>query len=83
MMSVRSFLESLPEPEGRVLTLRFGFGGEPWTLKAIAEELDLTIESVRQIESRALTRLSQLGEAGDEEQKRVKQEIMKGVLEDS
>jgi RNA polymerase primary sigma factor len=40
-----------------VLELRFGFEGEQWTLEAIGKELGLTRERVRQIESRALTRL--------------------------
>lgn len=40
-----------------MLELRFGFEGEQWTLEAIGKELGLTRERVRQIESRALTRL--------------------------
>jgi RNA polymerase primary sigma factor len=55
--TVRRALESLPERERRVLELRFGFDGEPWTLESIAAELCLTRERVRQIELNALSRL--------------------------
>ena len=54
---VREALSRLDEPDRRVLELRFGFGGEQWTLEAIGKELGLTRERVRQIEARALTRL--------------------------
>src|SRR3954471_7498310 len=39
---VRKALDALPERERRILELRFGFEGEPWTLEAIGHELDLT-----------------------------------------
>ena len=54
---VREALSRLDDPDRRVLELRFGFGGEQWTLEAIGKELGLTRERVRQIEARALTRL--------------------------
>jgi RNA polymerase primary sigma factor len=57
---VRKALEALPERERRILELRFGFEGEPWTLEAIGKELDLTRERVRQLESQALARLAAL-----------------------
>jgi RNA polymerase primary sigma factor len=57
---VRKALDALPERERRILELRFGFEGEPWTLEAIGHELDLTRERVRQLESQALARLSAL-----------------------
>jgi RNA polymerase primary sigma factor len=57
---VRRALDALPERERRILELRFGFEGEPWTLEAIGHELDLTRERVRQLESQALARLSAL-----------------------
>jgi RNA polymerase primary sigma factor len=57
---VRKALDALPERERRILELRFGFEGEPWTLEAIGQELDLTRERVRQLESQALARLSAL-----------------------
>ena len=49
---VRKALDALPERERRILELRFGFEGEPWTLEAIGHELDLTRERVRQLEAR-------------------------------
>mgnify|MGYP000560101447 FL=1 len=55
---VRRALETLPERERRILELRFGFEGEPWTLEAIGHELDLTRERVRQLEGQALMRLA-------------------------
>jgi RNA polymerase primary sigma factor len=57
---VRKALEALPERERRILELRFGFEGEPWTLESIGKELDLTRERVRQLESQALARLAAL-----------------------
>jgi RNA polymerase primary sigma factor len=55
---VRRALDALPERERRILELRFGFEGEPWTLEAIGYELDLTRERVRQLEAQALARLA-------------------------
>jgi RNA polymerase primary sigma factor len=55
---VRRALDALPERERRILELRFGFEGEPWTLEAIGHELGLTRERVRQLEGQALSRLS-------------------------
>ena len=60
--SVRRALDALPERERRILELRFGFDGEPWTLEAIGHELDLTRERVRQLEGQALARLAALRE---------------------
>ena len=57
---MRRALEALPERERRILELRFGFEGEPWTLEAIGNELDLTRERVRQLEGQALARLGAL-----------------------
>jgi RNA polymerase primary sigma factor len=59
---VRRALDALPERERRILELRFGFEGEPWTLEAIGHELDLTRERVRQLEGQALARLAALRE---------------------
>jgi len=55
---VRRALDALPERERRILELRFGFEGEPWTLEAIGHELELTRERVRQLEGQALSRLA-------------------------
>jgi RNA polymerase primary sigma factor len=59
---VRRALDALPQRERRILELRFGFEGEPWTLEAIGHELDLTRERVRQLEGQALARLAALRE---------------------
>jgi RNA polymerase primary sigma factor len=59
---VRRALDALPERERRILELRFGFEGEPWTLEAIGHELGLTRERVRQLENQALARLAALRE---------------------
>jgi RNA polymerase primary sigma factor len=56
--SVRAALQGLPESERRVLELRFGFDGEQQTLDAIARELGLSRERVRQLEQAALGRLA-------------------------
>jgi RNA polymerase primary sigma factor len=55
---VRNALDALPERERRILELRFGFEGDPWTLEAIGAELGLTRERVRQLEGQALARLA-------------------------
>ena len=57
---VRKALDALPERERRILQLRFGFEGDPWTLEAIGHELGLTRERVRQLEGQALQRLAAL-----------------------
>jgi RNA polymerase primary sigma factor len=56
--SVRTALESLPERERRILELRFGFDGEQQSLDAIAREVGVSRERVRQIEERALAQLA-------------------------
>jgi RNA polymerase primary sigma factor len=51
-------LECLEEREARVLRLRYGLdGGGYHTLQAIGEDLELTRERVRQIETAALTKI--------------------------
>jgi RNA polymerase primary sigma factor len=54
---VRRALDALPERERRILELRFGFEGDPWTLEAIGHELHLTRERVRQLVDAALRRV--------------------------
>jgi RNA polymerase primary sigma factor len=55
---VRTALESLNQREAEVLFLRYGLdGGDMRTLQEVAEELGVTRERVRQIESRALRKL--------------------------
>jgi RNA polymerase primary sigma factor len=56
---VRRALAALPEPERRVLELRFGFDGETASLEAIGKELGLSRERIRQLEDTALERLAE------------------------
>ncbi|MEN1682146.1 MAG: RNA polymerase sigma factor RpoD/SigA [Planctomycetota bacterium] len=56
---VLEMLKEMDEREATVLRLRFGLGGvEPRTLKEIGEQLGLTRERVRQIETEALGKLA-------------------------
>lgn len=53
-----AWVDMLPERQRQVIERRYGLrGGEPETLEAIAADLDLTRERVRQIQSEALVRL--------------------------
>ncbi|MBW3596081.1 MAG: RNA polymerase sigma factor RpoD/SigA [Planctomycetes bacterium] len=55
---VLRMLETMDDRERTVLRMRFGLGGmEPHTLKEIGEQLGLTRERVRQIETEALGKL--------------------------
>jgi RNA polymerase primary sigma factor len=56
--SVRTALATLPEREQRLLELRFGFVGEQQSLEAIAHELGVSRERVRQLERQALARIA-------------------------
>jgi RNA polymerase primary sigma factor len=56
--SLRRSISRLPEREGRILALRYGFlDGVPRTLEEIGEEFNLTRERIRQLEKLALCRL--------------------------
>src|SRR5262249_14203243 len=62
---LRGMLDQLEEREATVLRLRYGrTDEEPKTLRVIGERLGLTHERVRQIESRALSKLSARLRAG-------------------
>src|SRR4051794_11117132 len=62
--TVRKALDALPERDRRIIELRFGFDGEPWTLDAIGRELDVTRERIRQLERQAVKRLAAFRELG-------------------
>jgi RNA polymerase primary sigma factor len=56
--SLRRSIGRLPDREGRILALRYGFlDGVPRTLEEIGEEFNLTRERIRQLEKLALCRL--------------------------
>ena len=56
--SLRRVIARLPEREGRILSLRYGFlDGVPRTLEEIGDQFNLTRERIRQLEKLALCRL--------------------------
>lgn len=56
---IRDLLEELDEKEATVLKLRFGMGDDkPCTLQEIGDRLNLTRERIRQIEKKAMRKLS-------------------------
>ena len=61
--AVREALDELPERERRIVELRFGIDCEPHSLEAIAGELHVSRERIRQLEGDALMKLeANLGE---------------------
>jgi len=59
---LRAALQILPPLERKVLELRFGLDGTPHTLEEIGQQLGMTREWARQLESRALRRLKEAPE---------------------
>ncbi len=55
--ALRAALDGLDPKERKVLRMRFGFDGDPMTLKAVGQVLGLSRERIRQIESKALGQL--------------------------
>ncbi len=62
---LQQVLDALPWRERRVIELRYGLGSEgPMTLEDIGQEVGVTRERVRQIESKTLAMLKSSGGAG-------------------
>ena len=59
-------LGRLPERERAIVTERFGIGGEPKTLETVGKQFDITKERVRQICSRAISKLQVQEESTDD-----------------
>jgi RNA polymerase primary sigma factor len=58
---LKALLEDMSEREATIMKLRYGLSGEPpMTLKDIGDRVGLTRERVRQIETKALTRLRRI-----------------------
>lgn len=60
--NVRKALSALPDRERRILELRLGFEGAPWTLTAVGSALGLPAARVGELEEQALCRLAALRE---------------------
>ncbi|RIX47564.1 MAG: sigma-70 family RNA polymerase sigma factor [Rhodocyclales bacterium GT-UBC] len=57
--TLMGMIGELKEREGEVITLRFGLGDEdPMTLEEVGQRFDVTRERIRQIEAKAIGRLS-------------------------
>jgi RNA polymerase primary sigma factor len=65
-LGIRRSVAGLPEPERRVVELRFGLDGDPQPLESIGKELGVSRERVRQLEADALAQLAdELDDAAD------------------
>ncbi len=65
LSDLAQILETLPWRERRVLELRYGLSGDrPMTLESIGNEVGVTRERVRQIETRTLARLKRSADVG-------------------
>jgi RNA polymerase primary sigma factor len=63
-LGIRRSVATLPEPERRVVELRFGLDGDPQPLESIGKQLGISRERVRQLEADALEQLAdELGDA--------------------
>jgi RNA polymerase primary sigma factor len=62
--ALRRAVEELPEPERKVVKLRYGLAGEPSpkSIGAVVHELGISRSQVRRIESEALARLGRMRE---------------------
>ena len=61
---VHELISQLPEREAKIIKLRFGIDCDrPYTLEEIGKMMGISRERVRQIESRALTKLRRLAQA--------------------
>jgi RNA polymerase primary sigma factor len=58
---IRKLVAKLPDTERRVIELRFGFNGEPRSVKEIAGAFGLGPQAVRMLEARGLARLRRDG----------------------
>jgi len=63
---IESWLQTLSQTERRVISYRFGLGGEePMTLDAIGKIMGVTRERIRQIETKALLKLRRIIKKND------------------
>lgn len=63
---IESWLKTLSQTERRVISYRFGLGGEePMTLDAIGKIMGVTRERIRQIETKALLKLRRIIKKND------------------
>ncbi|MEE9615086.1 MAG: RNA polymerase sigma factor RpoD/SigA [Thermodesulfobacteriota bacterium] len=56
-VQIRAWLDLLECSEKEVISMRFGLDGEPMTLEAVGKRFGVTRERIRQIETKALSKL--------------------------